>query len=149
MTNRISCLMLAVALGAGAGSSLAGDEASRGPCDLALSYRSPIDDTDQPYRLYLPSAYDGTQRLPLFIALHGTGGDQNKYFDHPAYGDGIYKREAEKRGIAVVCPHGRGTTEYRGIGENDVLTVVEEVCRRFLIDRDRIVCSGQIGRAHV
>ncbi len=75
--------------------------------------------------------------------MHGTGGDQNKYFDHPAYGNGIYKTEAEKRGIAVVCPHGRGTTEYRGIGENDVLTVLDEVCRRFRIDEDRIICSGQ------
>lgn len=114
-----------------------------GPRDLALTYHSEIDDTDQPYRLYLPSAYDGRRELPLFIALHGTGGDQNKYFDHPAYGKGIYKREAEKRGIVVVCPHGRGTTEYRGIGENDVLTVIEQVCRRFKIDEDRIVCSGQ------
>ena len=143
MTNRIPCWIAAAVLGAGVGPSLAGDEAIRGPCDLALSYRSPIDDTDQPYRLYLPSAYDGRERLPLFIALHGTGGDQDKYFDHPAYGDGIYKTEAEKRGIVVVCPHGRGTTEFRGIGENDVLTVVEGVCRQFLIDRDRIVCSGQ------
>ena len=113
------------------------------PADLALSYRSEIDHTSQPYRIYLPSAYDGKQRLPLFIALHGTGGDQNKYFDHPAYANGIYKTEAEKRGIIVVCPHGRGTTEYRGIGENDVLTVIQEVCKQFLIDEDRIVCSGQ------
>lgn len=123
--------------------SVFGEDAITGPRDLTLCYQSPIDDTDQPYRLYLPSAYDGKKRLPLFIALHGTGGDQNKYFGHPTYGDGIYKKEAEARGIAVVCPHGRGTTEYRGIGENDVLVVVEEVCRRFLIDRDRIVLSGQ------
>ena len=113
------------------------------PVDLALTYRSEVDGTTQPYRVYLPSAYEGTKRLPLFIALHGTGGNQDKYFDDPAYGDGIYKREAEKRGIVVVCPHGRGTTEYRGIGENDVLTVVQEVCKQFLIDPDRIICSGQ------
>ncbi|MDA0744980.1 MAG: 5'-nucleotidase C-terminal domain-containing protein [bacterium] len=114
-----------------------------GPQDLALTYRSTVDGSDQPYRLYLPSAYDGKRRVPLFIAMHGTGGDQNKYFDHPDYGDGAYKREAEKRGIAIVCPHGFGTTEYRGMGENDVLRVIEEVCGKFLIDRDRIVCSGQ------
>ncbi|MBT3375430.1 MAG: DUF4838 domain-containing protein [Lentisphaerae bacterium] len=113
------------------------------PVDLALSYRSEVDGTAQPYRVYLPSTYDGTKRLPLFIALHGTGGSQDTYFDTPNYGDGIYKREAEKRGIVAVCPHGRGTTEYRGIGENDVLAVVEEVCKQFLIDPDRIICSGQ------
>ncbi|NQT16802.1 MAG: 5'-nucleotidase C-terminal domain-containing protein [Planctomycetes bacterium] len=143
MKNGISLWIVAAVSCSLVSSSVFGEDAITGPRDLALSYQSPIDDTDQPYRLYLPSAYDGKTRLPLFIALHGTGGDQNKYFDHPTYGDGIYKKEAEERGIALVCPHGRGTTEYRGIGENDVLVVAEEVCRRFLIDRDRIVCSGQ------
>jgi predicted peptidase len=114
-----------------------------GPKDLALEYTSEVDGTKQPYRLYLPSAYDGKKKLPMLVALHGTGGDQDKYFDHVDYGSGIYKKEAEKRGLVVVCPHGRGTTEYRGIGENDVLTVIEEVCRNYAIDRDRIVCSGQ------
>jgi len=113
------------------------------PVDLALTYRSGVDRTRQPYRIYLPSAYDGRARLPMLVALHGTGGDQNKYFDHPAYANGVYKTEAEKRGLVVVCPHGRGTTEYRGIGENDVLTVIQEVCKQFLINEDRIVCNGQ------
>ena len=111
------------------------------PADLALTYRSEVDGAEQPYRLYLPSAYDGTKRLPLFIALHGTGGDQNKYFDHAAYGNGIYKQEAEKRGIVVVCPHGRGTTEYRGIGENDVLTVACE--HHHLMRGDTMFLAGR------
>jgi len=115
----------------------------KGPQDLALHYVSEIDGTKQPYRLYLPSAYDSKKRLPLLLALHGTGGSQDTYFDEPTYGEGIYKKEAEKRGIVVACPHGRGTSEYRGIGEIDVLCVLEDVCRRFAIDRDRVVCSGQ------
>ena len=113
------------------------------PADLTLTYRSDADGSEQPYRVYLPSAYDGRTPLPLFIALHGTGGDQNTYFGNTDYGDGTYKREAEKRGIIVVCPHGRGTTEYRGIGENDVLTVIGRVKRQFAVDEDRVVCSGQ------
>ena len=40
-------------------------------------------------------------QLPLLVALHGTGGDQNKYFDHETYHRGIYKTEAEKRGVLV------------------------------------------------
>jgi len=115
----------------------------RTPADLPLTYRSEVDGSTQPYRVYLPSAYDGKRRLPLFVALHGTGGDQNKYFDHPTYGNGIYIKEVEKRGIVLVCPHGRGTTEYRGVGEHDVFSVIREVCRKFLIDEDRIICSGQ------
>ncbi len=118
-----------------------------GPRDLALTFHSDFDNAEHPYRLYLPSAYDGKQNVPLLVALHGTGGDQDKYFDHPTYGDGIYKREAEKRGIAILCPSegdplGR-PTEWRGVGELHVLRALEDVCRIFKIDRDRIVLTGQ------
>src|SRR5215204_535179 len=83
---------------------LSAADPTRGPADLALTFRSPISGADQPYRLYLPTAYDGKTAVPLFIALHGTSGDHNKYFDHETYGSGIYKREAEKRGLAILCP---------------------------------------------
>ena len=120
---------------------------ARGPADLHLAFTSPFDGSEQPYRLYLPSAYDGSRPLPLLVALHGTGGDHNKYFDHETYQGGIYKSEAEKRGIVVLCPfgadaHGR-PTEWRGVGEMHVLAALEDVQRRFRIDPDRIVCTGQ------
>jgi predicted esterase len=118
-----------------------------GPQDLELAFRSPFDGTQQPYRLYLPSSYDGLAELPLLVALHGTGGDQNKYFDHVDYGNGIYKTEAEKRGIALLCPLGTDAqglpTEWRGEAEINVFAVLEEVQRRFRIDSQRIVCTGQ------
>lgn len=119
----------------------------RGPRDLALTCHSDFDNAEHPYRLYLPSANDGEQAAPLLVALHGTGGDQNKYFDHPTYGDGIYKREAEKRGIAIPAPSGGDPlslpTEWRGVGELHVLRAFEDVCRNFKIDRDRIELTGQ------
>ena len=40
--------------------------------DLRLSYRSAIDDTEQPYALYVPVGYDGRRSWPLVINLHGT-----------------------------------------------------------------------------
>lgn len=119
----------------------------RGPRDMALTCHSDFDNAEHPYRLYLPSAYDGEQAVPLLVALHGTGGDQNKYFDHPTYGDGIYKHEAEKRGIAILSPSEGDPlglpTEWRGVGELHVLRALEDVCRNFKIDRDRIVVTGQ------
>lgn len=118
-----------------------------GPQDLALTFTSPFDGSEQPYRLYLPSAYDGKKALPLFVALHGTGGDQNKYFDHETYHHGIYKIEAEKRGLAVLCPLGTDPnglpTEWRGEAELNVLAALEDVQRRFRIDPERLICSGQ------
>ncbi len=119
----------------------------KGPQDLALTFTSPFDGSAQPYRLYLPSAYDGKSELPLLVALHGTGGDQNKYFDHATYSSGIYKTEAEKRGIVVLCPLGTDAeglpTEWRGEAELNVLAAIDEVQRRFRIDPERIVCTGQ------
>ncbi len=109
--------------------------------DLHLTYRSAIDDTDQPYRLYVPTAYDGKTPLPLVVTLHGTGGNQDTMFD-VRYDNGRIKRVAEKHGVFVVSPFGRGVTEYRGIGENDILCVIAEVQAHYRIDAERIYCTG-------
>ncbi len=91
------------------------------PVDLSLEFFSPFDGSKQPYRMYLPSTHDGRRTVPLLVVLHGTGGDQNKYFDHETYGNGIYIREAEKRGMAVLSPLGNDSlgrpTEWRSVAE--------------------------------
>jgi len=108
--------------------------------DLHLTCHSAIDDTDQPYRLYVPTAYDAKTALPLVVALHGTGGNEATLFEK--YGDGRIKIVAEKYGVFVVSPFARGVTEHRGIGENDILGVLAEVQKRYRIDPDRIYCTG-------
>lgn len=109
--------------------------------DLRLSYRSEIDNTDQPYRLYVPSRYKG-EPMPLVVAMHGTGGNENTIFDDATYQHGPLKAAADKHGAIVVSPLGRGVTEYRGIGENDVFHVLADVQRRYRIDEDRIYLTG-------
>ncbi|MDQ2700310.1 MAG: 5'-nucleotidase C-terminal domain-containing protein, partial [Actinomycetota bacterium] len=132
---------------AASGLAVADEPAVAGPRDLSLEFTSPFDGSKQPYRLYLPSAYDGNQALPLLVALHGTGGDQDKYFDHEAYQNGIYKAEAEKRGLAVLCPLGTDAkglpTEWRGEAEINALAAIDDALGRFRLDPDRIVCTGQ------
>jgi predicted esterase len=111
--------------------------------DLRLFYRSAIDNTEQPYRLYVPSAYksDGPA-LPLVIAMHGTGGNEGTLFDGDSYKQGALKAAAEKHEMLVVSPLGRGVTEYRGIGENDVFEVMEAVRSRYRVDPARIYLTG-------
>jgi acetyl esterase/lipase len=88
--------------------------------DLHLAYTSEIDNTAQPYRIYIPDIHPNP--APLVIAMHGAGGNENTLFDqHPTL-----KQAADNHGMIVVSPKGRGITEYRGIGENDVLAVLEE-----------------------
>jgi len=110
--------------------------------DLALTYTSPVDHTPQPYRLYLPDQYRGDRSYPLVVALHGTTGDQNTFFDHPRYGAGRIKAAADRCQMLVVCPHGRGPREYRGLAEQDVFAVIAEVSRKYPVDRRRIYLCG-------
>ncbi|MEY4941152.1 MAG: hypothetical protein RIQ93_2887 [Verrucomicrobiota bacterium] len=112
--------------------------------DLRLTFRSPVDGSHQPYRLYVPSSYRSERAIPLVIALHGSDGNENSFFDDEAHypaKDGL-KQAAEKFGVLAACPTGRGNTNYRGPGENSVLCVLEDVRRRFRLDDDRIYLTG-------
>ena len=82
--------------------------------DLKLSYRSQLDGTVQPYRVYLPAAYDGSKPFPLVIALHGTGGNENTLLDDPRYQNSPIKAAADKYGVILLSPVGRGITDTGG-----------------------------------
>jgi predicted esterase len=110
--------------------------------DLRLTYCSKIDGAEQPYRMYVPSSYDGSSPYPLVVALHGTTGDENTFFESPLYVKRPATLAAEKYGMLLVCPYGRGPMEYRGIAENDVFSVMEEVQKNYKIDPDRIYITG-------
>ncbi len=113
--------------------------AARG--DIHWAYRSGVDNTLQPFRMFIPANYDGKKRWPLVVALHGMGGDENSFF--AAYNNGEIKRYAEQRGYLVVCPKGRGPTSmYLASAERDVLDVIEEMKREFSIDEDRVYLTG-------
>ena len=109
--------------------------------DIHWAYLSMVDKSIQPYRLFVPSAYDAKKKYPLVVALHGMGGDENSYF--AGYENGVIKREAEARGYLVVCPKGRAPTSmYLGSAEQDVLDVIAEMKREYAIDEDRIYLTG-------
>jgi len=108
--------------------------------DFRKAYRSSVDNSVQPYRLLIPASYDGTKPLPLLVALHGMGGDENSMFD--GYHEAL-KREAERVGFITVCPKGRDTASmYRASAEQDVLDVIAEVKRDYRVDSRRIYLMG-------
>ncbi len=109
--------------------------------DFRKAYRSAVDQTVQPYRLFVPEAYTPSKPNPLIVALHGMGGDENSMFE--LYGAGALKREAERLGFMVACPKGRDTASmYRGLAEQDVMDVLAEVRRDYNIDSGRIFLMG-------
>src|SRR5207237_5700734 len=102
---------------------------------------SAVDQTLQPYRLFIPEAYTASKPNGLVIALHGMGGDENSMFD--SYGGGALKREAERVGLLVACPKGRDSASmYRGSAEQDVMDVLAEVRRDYKIDSNRMYLMG-------
>ncbi len=56
-----------------------------------------------PYRVFVPSKYDGKSRLPLVVVLHGGGADQDTYFKLRGP---VLTTEAEKHGFIIVTPLG-------------------------------------------
>ncbi len=109
--------------------------------DFRWAYLSDIDKTLQPYRVYVPSAYDATKKYPLIIALHGMGGDENSFF--LGYDNGLIKREAEARGYIVACPKGRGSASmYMANAERDVIDVIAQMKNDYSIDPDRVYLTG-------
>jgi len=108
--------------------------------DFRKAYLSAVDKTLQPYRLFIPDAYDGSKPTPMVVALHGMGGDENSMFDQ--YGKELTK-DAQGHGFIVVAPKGRAPASmYRGSAEQDVLDVMAEVERDYKVDKSRVYLMG-------
>ena len=116
--------------------------------DLRFTYRSEIDDTEQPYAVYVPSGYDAGSPWPLVVNLHGTSAGASPEFvgqtseHYTADENASFVWAAERHGAILATPHGRGITEFRGMGEHDVFRVIEEVRERYSVDGDRISLTG-------
>jgi predicted esterase len=109
--------------------------------DFRMAYRSAVDQSLQPYRLFIPTSYDGSKPYPLILALHPAGRDESFYFD--SVQDGQLKVLAEKRGYIVACPRGRDSVSmYVGDGEQDVLDVMANVRSLYKVDPARIYLAG-------
>lgn len=117
-----------------------------------LTFFSTVDDTEQPYGLYLPPNYDPSRRYPLVVSLHGAGSNHRlnlrRVFGRSNVGDETdveatrYFPAWEDRGYIVVSPLARGTMGYQGIAEKDVLDVLADAKRRFSVDENRVYLTG-------
>jgi beta-glucosidase len=122
------------------------------PGPQVLTIFSGIDDTEQPYALYLPPQYDPAKAYPLVISLHGAGSNHRLNLRRvfgKSNADGEtdveasrYFPEWEDVGYIVASPYARGTMGYQGVAEQDVMDVLADVKRRFSIDENRIYLTG-------
>jgi predicted esterase len=131
------------------GAALA-QEPKAGP--QVLTFFSSVDDSDQPYGLYLPRSYDSRNKYPLVVSLHGAYSNHRLNLRR-VFGQGNRMGESDMEAsryfpplaevdFIVATPLARGTMGYQGIAERDVYDVLADVRGRFSIDEDRIYLTG-------
>jgi poly(3-hydroxybutyrate) depolymerase len=117
-----------------------------------LTFHSSVDDTEQPYGLYLPENYDPARQYPLVMMLHGAGSNHRLALRR-VFGKSNAKGETDVEAsryfpnwkavdYIVASPLARGTMGYQGIAEKDVLDVLADVQERFSVDENRTYLTG-------
>ncbi|MBN2576861.1 MAG: hypothetical protein JXP73_20020 [Deltaproteobacteria bacterium] len=136
--------------------------------DQHRTYRFAEANTDEPYRIYVPTDWDGKSSLPLAMFLHGAGSDENTYLDQNnkqlvnlaqehgyllvsplgdkgAYGNFLRlsapfgKPEEAAKLMAAVTPESERTNQ---LSEQDVINVLELVLNEYPIDRTSMFLFG-------
>jgi poly(3-hydroxybutyrate) depolymerase len=122
------------------------------PGPQVLTFFSDVDDTEQPYGLYLPKKFSVTKKYPLVIMLHGAGSNHRLALRR-VFGKSNVPNETDVEATLyfpawkdvdyiVASPYARGTMGYQSIAEKDVYDVLADVKRRFPIDDDRVYLTG-------
>ena len=112
---------------------------------IVLGYVSRIDGSLQPYGLIVPKTYDPQNAMRLDVVLHGStrpvGSSELNFMARFDEGD---EPNAHPPDVSWIELHPLGRVEncYRWSGESDVFAAIEDVARRYHIDRDRIVLRG-------
>ena len=141
--------------------NLTGQKLKPGPQDL--TFFSSVDETNQPYSIYIPKNFDETKEYPLVIFLHGAmsnnrlglrrafglGNIQGTSFTEPGFvhkEDDLeasrYWPEMPDIDYIVAAPLARGTAGYQGIPEQDVYDMLDDIKSRFNIDENRTYLTG-------
>jgi predicted esterase len=108
-----------------------------------------------PYRVYVPKAYTVAKAMPLVIALHGLGGNEDGFFDNY---DRLPPQLSEQHGFLLASPLGFRRDGFYGSGimgatdaasrrrgeysEKDVLEVLRLMKAAYNIDESRIYLIG-------
>jgi predicted esterase len=108
-----------------------------------------------PYRVYVPKAYTGATAVPLVIALHGLGANEDSFFD--SYSK-LPPQLAEKYGFLMAAPLGYRVDGFYGstimgsgdaaarrrveYSEKDVMDVLKLMKANYKVDESRIYLIG-------
>jgi poly(3-hydroxybutyrate) depolymerase len=117
-----------------------------------LSFHSDVDDTEQPYAIYIPKEFSEKKSYPLVVMLHGAGsnhrlalrrvfGKSNADGENDVEASLVFPKWKNVEYI-VASVYARGTMGYQGIAEKDVMDMLNDVKKRFNIDENRTYLTG-------
>ncbi len=95
-------------------------------------------DREFPFRIFVPAEAEPAKPLPLVIALHGAGGDENMFMD--GYGAGLIKKLAAERRAIVITPRTDALLGTRAADTFDAL--LETIGLDYALDPGRIFVLG-------
>lgn len=101
-------------------------------------YVSAIDDSEQPFALWVPPAYSSRRRYPLIVALHGSEADERMI---PEECFGLHERCLREE-VLLLSPFGRGDLSWRWMAEADLWDTINWVKARYRIDARRQYLTG-------
>lgn len=105
---------------------------------LHRTYVSTVDDTEQPFSLWVPTSYNPRRQYPLIVALHGMDGDERMI---PEQCFGIPHRGFSEE-VILLSVFGRGDISFEGPGEADLWDAVNWVRETYRINPHRQYLTG-------
>ncbi len=105
---------------------------------FTASYVSSVDDSEQPFALWVPLSYSRRKAYPLMVMLHGSDADHRMIPEHCLE----IHQAGFREDVILLSPFGRGDVEYCGPGEADIWEAINWVKERYRIDARRQYLSG-------
>ncbi len=105
---------------------------------LTTTLTSRLDDSEQPFALWVPKTYSRRKAYTLMVVLHGSDADhrmipENCFEIH----QGGFRED-----MILLSPFGRGDIDYAGPGEADIWEAMNWVKERYHIDARRQYLTG-------
>lgn len=108
---------------------------------VRLAYIDDIDGTPQFCRCYIPWDYDPSKKSALIVFLHGNNPENPDYIRW-WWADKRHDANVDRYNFIFIEPHGRGNTQYTGIGDRDVIKCIQLAKEKLNIDDDRVYLTG-------
>jgi len=109
---------------------------------IEKAYLADNDLSPQPYLVYVPKSYQPGKPCGLYVFCHGYAYDLNKVNWIDMMFSDVLGELCEELGMIAALPFGRSNTEFMGVGEVDVLRVIDLVQRDYSIDPAGVFLSG-------